>query len=163
MGRVCTVCTHPERGDIDAALAGESASKRRIAARYAVSATSLRRHAREHLPARLVKAMEQEDTRDAIDVYAQLKSVNSAVRDVLEQARKTGDGELVLKSADRVLRQLELQAKLLGELQDGNVVNVVVSPQWLQLRTTLLTALRGHPDALESVVAAIRLAERSTE
>jgi len=49
VGRACTVCTSPNRAEIDKALvSGES--NRRIAAHFSVPETSLRRHKTEHLP-----------------------------------------------------------------------------------------------------------------
>jgi len=55
MPRTCTVCTHPERGAIDADLvAGESAPK--IAAKYRISEDSVTRHRANHLPTTLARA-----------------------------------------------------------------------------------------------------------
>jgi hypothetical protein len=151
----CSVCSHPDRAEIDGALARGTGSLRDIAGRFRLSRSALHRHKNEHLPVRLVKAIEQEETQESIDVYRQLQDVNAAVQSVLKSAQKSGDGDLVLRSADRILRQLELQAKLLGELQDGSVVNVIVSPQWIQLRTVIIGALQSFPDARESVVLAL--------
>ncbi len=63
--------------------------------------------------------------------------------------------DLVLKAAGRLQPQIELLAKLLGELDDRPQVNVLVSPEWLELRTTIITALDPHPQARESVLRAL--------
>ncbi len=47
MGRNCTICTHPQVEEINDALA-RSEPYRRIAARFEVAATSLRRHRENH-------------------------------------------------------------------------------------------------------------------
>ena len=52
-------------------------------------------------------------------------------------------------------KQIELQAKLLGELQNGQTVNVLVAPEWVSLRATILVALVQFPDAREAVVEAL--------
>jgi hypothetical protein len=49
VARPCTVCSSPERVAIDKALV-DGEPRRRIAARFGVPETSLRRHAVEHLP-----------------------------------------------------------------------------------------------------------------
>jgi hypothetical protein len=49
MGRHCTICHHPHRDDIDLALMLHEGTYRRIAARYGVAETSLRRHEHDHL------------------------------------------------------------------------------------------------------------------
>ena len=57
--------------------------------------------------------------RQALDVLQQLKFVNGAALAVLRDAKAAGDGELTLRAIDRVLTsQIELQAKLLGDLDD---------------------------------------------
>lgn len=159
MPRLCTVCSHAERGEIDATLAGETSPNRRIATRYGLSEAAIRRHRRDHLSSGMVHAAEQEDIRTAIDVHRQLRDINAAVREVLEQAQKDHDGELALKASDRILKQLELQAKLLGELQDGNVVNVIVAPQWIELRAVILAALHPYPDAAQAVAGRLQMLE----
>jgi len=148
----CTICRHPDRPAIDRALvAGESF--RNVAERFGTSATAAFRHKGDHLPAAMVKAHEAEDVGHAIDVVKQLRAINAATLAVLADARRAGDGDLALRSVDRVQRQLELQAKLLGALDERPVVNVIVSAQWIEIRAVLLDALRAHPDARSAVVA----------
>ena len=47
--RPCTVCSHPQRREIDEALVGGSRTIRDIAGQFEVAPTSLRRHAKHHL------------------------------------------------------------------------------------------------------------------
>ena len=171
MPRACSVCSHPDRAAIDKALvAGEPAP--RIAALHRVSEDALLRHRANHLPKLLAQARDRETAREtdratalaeqaeareiaqathAIDVVRQLRAINAAALGVLEDARERQQGELVLKAVDRVHRQVELQAKLLGELDERPVVNVLVSPQWLAVRAAMLDALRPFPEARAAV------------
>ena len=110
MPRLCTVCSHARRADIDAALASGASANRRIATRFGLSEAAVRRHKDEHLPTSLVEAVGQETVRQAIDVVAQLRAINGASRQILEEARAAKDGELALKAIDRIHRQVELQA-----------------------------------------------------
>ncbi len=158
MPRVCTICTNESRAEIDAALLNET-PYRHIAARYGTSTGALQRH-REHLPSQLVKAQEQEDVSQAIDVIKQLKAINGATLAILKEARAEGNGELALKAVDRIQRQLELQAKLLGELQQEGTINVTVSPEWLTLRAVVIAALHPYPDAAQAVSRALTAGER---
>jgi hypothetical protein len=54
----------------------------------------------------------------AIDVVRQLKAINAASVAILHEARQAGNQETALKAVDRVLRQIEFQARLLGELDE---------------------------------------------
>ena len=128
---------------------------RRLAARTGLAESSVRRHAANHLPATLVAAADAEDVRQAIDVLGQLRAINAATLAVLADARKAGDGDLALKAVDRVQRQIELQAKLLGELDERPVVNLTISAEWIEIRAVLLDALRPHPEARQAVAASL--------
>jgi hypothetical protein len=154
MPRSCTVCGHAARTAIDKALAG-GASNRSLASLYDVSEAAVRRHRANHLPALVARAQEAEDVREALDVVKQLKAINAASLHILKEARERGKQATALAAIDRIHRQIELQAKLLGELDDRPQVNVLVSPQWLELRTTIITALERHPQARESVLRAV--------
>ncbi len=154
MPRSCTVCEHPERGALDKALAA-GASNRSVASLYDVSEAAVRRHKGNHLPARVAKAQEEEDVREALDVVKQLKAINAASLNILKEARGQGKPSTALQAVDRIHRQIELQAKLLGELDDRPQVNVLVSPEWLELRTVIVGALDHHPRARDAVLRAV--------
>src|SRR5437588_12230338 len=109
MPRTCTVCTSSHREVIDKTLVLGEGAFRTIADRFGLSATALKRHKAEHLPTTMAKAQESEDVAHAIDVVKQLKAINGASLQILHEARQAGNGELVLKAVDRVLRQVELQ------------------------------------------------------
>ncbi len=63
--------------------------------------------------------------------------------------------ELVLKTAQQLTGQTQLLAKLLGQLDERPQVNVLMAPEWLQVRAALLTALAPHPEARRAVTAAL--------
>lgn len=156
MPRTCSICTHEERQAIDVALVKKTPF-RNIAEQCSVSLGALSRHYNEHLPAHLVKAKEEADIAHAIDVVEQLKAINSVCLRILKNARDSGEDRLALSAVDRIYRQIELQAKLLGELQaQQTTVNVLVaSPEWLHVRATLLGALETYPEARQAVAGAL--------
>jgi hypothetical protein len=81
----------------------------------------------------------------------QLKVINQVSVAILHEARQAGDPGTALKAVDRLLRQIELQAKLLGELDERPTVNILVSGEWVSIRTALLAALGPYPDARTAV------------
>jgi len=155
VSRVCTICSHAERHAIEKLIVGGTPN-RRIAAQFNVAETSLRRHAAEHLPVSLAKAQEADEVRQALDVLQQLRFINGAALTVLRDARASGEGELVLKAIDRVMKQIELQAKLLGELDDRPQIVLVQSPEWVELRAQIVAALRPYPDAAVAVAGVLQ-------
>lgn len=175
MPRTCTICTHPERSVIDRALvAGEPF--RNVAERTGTSATALHRHKAEHLPRLLAKvertvertetaraaalvaqgaAQEAQVTRHALDVVGQLKIINASSLAILREARERQAGDLALKAIDRIQKQIELQAKLIGELDERPVVNILVTSEWQAVRHALVAALAPYPEARANVAAAL--------
>lgn len=163
MPRTCTVCGHPKRPAIDRALVAGESSNRRIAAQYGTTERAIRDHKANHLKVRMLKAVdrrEEADIRTAIDVVGQLRTINGAALSILKEARKSRDGELALKAIDRIQRQIELQAKLIGELQQEGTTNIIVAPEWVSIRTVMLTALAEHPNARMSVASALQSLEQ---
>lgn len=155
MPRSCSVCGHTQRAAIDRALVnGEPL--RDIAGRFGVAKSSLDRHKADHLPATMVKAKETEDVAHAIDIVQQLKTINGVALHILKDARDARNGDLALKAIDRIERQIALQAKLIGELDERPVVNVLIAPEWLAVRSAMLDALRAFPEA--RIAVADRLA-----
>ncbi len=92
----------------------------------------------------------------AIDTVQQLRAINAACLEVLREAREGGKHGILLRAVDRIARQIELQAKLLGQIQDTTTVNVAVLPEWHAVRQTVLEALRPFPEARLAVAKALQ-------
>lgn len=171
MPRACTICTHPDRAAIDAALrAGKN--YRLLADRYGTSATTLFRHRASHLNEALNRVAEARQ-REAItaagrpepspdsgvtgslDVPQQLKLANSVAIRVVQDGREQGDGRLVLQALGVVIRTLELQLKATEQGQSmpaqGSPSGLLASPEWATLRGQLARALRGYPEVAARV------------
>ena len=154
MPRQCSVCAHASLHAINTALVA-GGTLRDIARQFGLSKDAVARHQADHLPVALVAAVGAEETRQALDVLQQLKTINAAALTVLRDARAAGDGDLALKAIDRIQRQVELQAKLLGDLDERPVVNILLSPEWQQLRGQLVAALAPFPEARVAVAAVL--------
>jgi len=157
MPRQCTVCTHSEREAIDHALvAGESF--RNIAERFGTSVGALVRHKTDHIPAHLAKAQEAKEVTQADSLLDRLLVLSKETAAILKEAREGDekDNELALKAIARAEKQIELQARLLGELKDTPTVNVLVLPEWQMLRITILRALEPFPHARIAVAEALQ-------
>ena len=154
MPRVCTICSHEEREAINAALLSEEAL-RNIAQRFGTSTTALHRHKEGHIPPHLARAQDAAEVVQADGLLDRLQSLNTETMLILREAREGDDNELALKAIARAEKQLELQAKLLGELNEGTTVNVLVAPEWLELRALIIQAVAPHPEAAQAVGRAL--------
>ncbi len=137
MPRMCTVCAHANRLVIDHTLVAGQEALRTIADRFSVSKTALVRHKEKHLPATLAKAREAEEVASADDLLSQVRDLQNRAFAILDVAEGTGDLRTALGAIREARSNLELLAKLLGELDERPQVNVLISPEWLSLRTII--------------------------
>jgi hypothetical protein len=155
MPRRCSVCTHPDRENIDEALVGATAMSA-IAAKYRdISEDALGRHKANHLPAKLVMAEKAKEVAQADSLLEQVRDLQGRALAILDQAEMSGDLRTALGAIREARGNLELLAKLLGELDDRPTVNVLISPEWLELRAAIVGALEPYIDARGAVLRAI--------
>jgi len=57
--------------------------------------------------------------KDKIDTVQQLKEINRVIWELMNNAIKQGDKTTILRAAKEIREQLELQAKLLGDIQES--------------------------------------------
>jgi hypothetical protein len=131
------------------------ASNRSVASLHDVSEAAVRRHKGKHLPAKLVMAQAAEEVAEADTLLEQVKGLQGRAYAVLDTAEEAGELRTALSAIREARGNLELLAKLLGELDERPVVNLNVSPEWLELRAVIVTALEPHPEALGAVVGAL--------
>jgi len=154
MPRTCTVCAHPEREAIDEALVGGSALSE-LAAIYRVSDDALGRHKANHLPATLLKAHEAGEIAHADNLLTRLDELTDEAHRIGSKAEREGDYRTALSGVRELVRIVELQAKLIGELDERPVLNLHLQPEWIELRAVIVGALEPHPEARESVLRAL--------
>jgi hypothetical protein len=154
------VCDHLERHGIDEALVSGT-PYRSVAKRFEVSESAVYRHKVDHLPAHLLKAREFEEVAQADDLLDQVRDLQTRALDILERAEKVGDLRIALAAISQARGNLELLGKLAGELDERPVVNVLLSPQWVMIRTTMLEALSAYPEAHSAVAESLMDLEQS--
>lgn len=154
MPRTCTVCAHAEREAIDAALVAGDAF-RHIASRFGTSTGALQRHKAEHLPASLALAQEAADVAHGDDLLAQVRALQARTLAILATAEGCGALAVALRAISEARGNLELLAKLLGELQQEGTVSVVMNPEWAQLRGIIVAAVAPYPEARRALLEAI--------
>src|SRR4051794_18854765 len=154
MPRTCTICAHPDRDAIERAMIAMQ-PYRRIAVQYDVSGSALVRHHDDHLQAAIVKASRIGEVTRADGLVDRIIVLARETQSVLDHAKAAEDDELALKAIARAEKQLELQAKLLGQIKEGATVNITLSIEWLSIRTLIVGALDRFPEARHAVAAAL--------
>lgn len=154
MARKCTVCSHPQREAIDAALVANE-PYRAIALRENVGAMALQRHKAEHLAAHLAQAHDAQEAASADDLLAQVRDLQARTYKILDKAERSDRLTTALQAIREARGNLELLGKLAGELQQEGTVNITISTEWVTLRGAILVALGPYPEARGAVVEAL--------
>jgi hypothetical protein len=157
MPRVCSICEHSEREAIDRALVGET-SNLSVSSLFGVSESAVRRHKANHLPAKLVMAEKAAEVAQADDLLEQVRDLQARTLAILEAAEHTQQHRTALSAIREARSNLELLAKLLGELDERPQVNILISAEWLELRAVIVGALEPYSEARGAVLRAIERA-----
>ena len=158
MPRKCTVCIHPDHEAIDAAIVGGE-SLRTISHQYAVSHHALQRH-QSHVPGTVAKAHEAGEVAEADRLLSTVRDLLQAAIGTITQAEHADE----LRTKLAAIREARETAKLLlevnGKLQTVPTFNIIMAPEWVEVRTVVLQALGPYPDARLAVAGALEKVER---
>ena len=155
MARKCSICSHASTLEINRLLIGE-VPLREIAEKFSVSIAALDRHRHGHIPPTLPIAAEGLEQADAEDLLTQLKQLQVKTERVLEKAEAAENQSLSLKAIKEARSNLELLAKLQGQIAASLTINFVESPQYVEVRAIILNALESHPAARLTVANALQ-------
>ncbi len=156
MPRVCTICSHGSRYDIDSILVDRSKPYRDIARQYDVSKDAISRHVSSgHISELVALAADAERGARADTLLDRIEALQSRTLDILEATDETHDHRVALSAIREARRNLELIGEVTKELDRTPTLNVHLNSEWIELRTVIVQALESHPDARQSVVRAI--------
>jgi len=96
------------------------------------------------------------DEAKTLDVLKQLRAINAVTLKILDACQADPKKfALALQAIDRVQKQIELQAKLLGDLSDAPEVNVWLPCSWESIELAIAGALSPFPEAAIAVAGAL--------
>jgi hypothetical protein len=170
-GPQCSVCSHRELAQINTALARGVAAPA-IARRFKLGVDSVYRHSRSHLPPQLRAALLAGPDLAGIDLdklkenesqslLGNLVALRHRLFAALDAAEEYADGNMLTRVSSQIHANLEMVARLLGDLGVGNTtnVNVLVLPAYVELRVALVTALSPFPEAKHAVAQVLHQLE----
>jgi hypothetical protein len=168
-GVKCSVCGHRELQAINLALA-RGVSVTALVRRYKLGPDSIYRHRANHLPATVrAKLLAGPDIEIDLDqlresesqsLLANLVALRHRLFAALDAAEEYNDAGMLTRVSSQLHANLELTGKLLGDLGVGVTnVNVLVMPQYVELRVALVQALASFPEARQAVAAVLHQLE----
>ena len=171
-GHPCTVCNHAQRARVELGLArGVSASA--LSRRFRpLSSDAILRH-RKHIPPKLMqeltaktllpeKELQNMTISESSSLLEHLVAQRAKLYALIDQCEQVGDVRTAFVGHARISANLEQTARLLDLFATHATTvhqNLVISPDYLQLRQALLRALAPHPEARRAVVDVLRAFE----
>jgi hypothetical protein len=168
----CSVCRHKHRHTIDMGIvAGVSSNV--LAARFELQPDAILRHSHNHLSpvqrAALLTAsqptaidLEQLRTSESEGLLASLVAQRARLAGYGEVAAELGDLNAATRVEGAILANLGMVGKLLQQfvtVHDVRHSSILISPDYLALRTCLVDTLRSFPDAAVAVARALHKLE----
>ena len=154
MPRTCTICDHPQKEEIDSLIINGN-TFRHIASQYNFSYRAVKRHKDNHLNKKLAKAKEAREIVNADNLLDQVKSLQEKALELLDKAEAENDFKTALIGVREARGCCELLGKLLGELNDSPQINILLSSEWVELRTLIIQSLDQYPKARISITKAL--------
>jgi hypothetical protein len=122
------------------------------------SRSSVERHVKGHLPDALLKATDIENVSNGDSLLDQLKEAREKTLSLLNKAEAVADTRVYgapVAYLKEIREQIKLLAELEGRLAAQPQINILINPEWVQLRTLIISALEPYPDARRAVVDAL--------
>jgi len=143
MARPCSICAHKQRAEIEEAMINR-VSYRDIAKRFSLSSAAVSRH-KDHIIKALTQAREARDVARADGLLLQVQDLQGRALNILTTAEEAEDFKTALGAIREARGCLELLAKLTGELRLEGTINILISPEWIELRAVIIDTLKPYP------------------
>ena len=151
----CKTCRFPDHEKYDAECIKGNLSREDYAKMVGCTSKSISRHL-SHIPQIVANSANAEIVTNADNLLDQILYYEAEARRFKEMAEADGNVDLALKAVDRALKCVEIYAKVRGIINDAPQITIINNPEWVELRTLIITALEPYPEAREAVVHAIR-------
>jgi len=166
-----TINEHPDRGRIEYDLA-RGVPVRALAKKYGVNIHVLYRLRAKlppqlraaHLGARLRAGADLEKLRidESEGLLQNIATQRARLLLMQDSAMEAGDHSIATLISGRILQTVELAGKYLGEFAQHQIrttVSVLIQPEYLEMRSALVSALAPYPEARRAVTAALHATE----
>ena len=154
----CKCGQYPGHLELDKAYLRREITLQEYADKVGCHKASVDRHVKGHLPSALLEASDIAVVACGDTLLDQLKEARTRTLSLLDKA-ENAESVKVYGPPVAYLREIREQLKLLAELE-GRIaaqpqVNIMVSAEWVEVRTQILVALDPFPEARQAVTNAL--------
>jgi hypothetical protein len=157
-GPTCSICDDQRIEEINKQII-DNQKLSEISRKYRVSDDALERHSKRCVIKSLAASPSTQDIINGDNLLEQLKEAREKALSLLDMAIAAGDTKAYGAPSNylrEIREQIKLWAELEGRLATQPQINILVNPQWVELRTLIIKALEPYPEVREAVIHAIR-------
>ena len=143
----CKLCGFVGRTAIEKAVATHKMTYAAAGQTVGCSTSAVRRHMKNHVSKKVQKAANSIEAAEGLDVLKQVIDSHKIVWNIIAQSYQDGDLKTALAACDTETRQLKLAALVSGQLNEAPQVNVLLNPEFVQLKQLIIKTLAPYPDA----------------
>jgi len=143
----CKLCSYSNRLSIEKAVATHKLSYTAAGDKVGCSKSAIQRHMKNHVSEKVQKAANSIEAAEGLDVLKQVIDSHKIVWNIIAQSYQDGDLKTALAACDTETRQLKLAALVSGQLNEAPQVNVLLNPEFVQLKQLIIKTLAPYPDA----------------
>lgn len=149
----CSLCSHRDRDEFDRGLALGDVSQAEVARLVGCNRSAVNRHVKRHLLPAVKKQAQADAELGGVSVLKELRGLYRRMKSHLDRAEQTDNWQAIRAFSAEARQDLELLSRLLGELESGATVNVLVSTEWLRVKTAIMEVMTAYPQAKEALAA----------
>lgn len=128
MGRRSSIEDHPQRDEIEKALYS-GGTYREISNKYGVSKSAIERYKREKVPKAVQVAKQTAVAETGQSILDEVRKLRSVCDKIITETMESGRQHITIQAIDKFAKLLELQAKLEGQLSEGDIQIAIVMPE----------------------------------
>lgn len=155
----CKCGQYPGHLELDKAYLNNEISLQQYADKVGCTKPSVERHVKGHLPDALLTAKAIENVANGDSLLGELKKARERTYTLLDKAEAAANTKVYgapVTYLKEIREQLKFIAELEGKISGQPQITIINNPEWVELRTVILTALDDFPDAKQRVIDAIR-------
>ncbi|MGA2883955.1 MAG: hypothetical protein ABSE80_02210 [Halobacteriota archaeon] len=144
----CTFCNYRDAGILEQQIATKQITQPQAADIIGCNKSTVSRHMSNCVPRRIRESMKPEPVEVAdLNVVNALTTSHQTTLDILQDSLSDRDRKHALLALQTEIRQLDLMAKVTGQVNTAPQMNFMVNPELVRLKQVIIETLRPYPKA----------------
>jgi len=144
----CSFCNHRDAALLEQQIAIKELTQAQTAKIIGCNKSTVSRHMANCVPSRIRESMKPEPVEvPGLNVVNALTTSHAKTLEILLDSLAEGDRKTALMAIHAETRQLDLMAKITGQVNAAPQLNFLLNPEFIMLKRIIVETLLPYPDA----------------